>query len=136
MLVCALLNNNTLPIDAQNERIMLDALFESLNRDDTLAQALSTHDPYIKESSKKGGEVSFVSNPGFGNLPSLVNRSLLSSLRLSELCNLIIERCEHICFGWLYYASLCSRSVFGPRGELWLGINPPNAYHKAYIPTI
>ena len=56
---------NTLPIDPQNERIMLDTLFESLNRDDTLAQALSNaRSSYIKESSKKGGEVSFVSNPG------------------------------------------------------------------------
>jgi hypothetical protein len=56
---------NTLPIDQQNERIMLDALFESLNRDDTLAQALSNaRSSYIKASSKQGGEVSFVSNPG------------------------------------------------------------------------
>ena len=56
---------NTHSIDKQSERIMLDALFESLNRDDTLAQALSNaRSSYIKESSKQGGEVSFVSNPG------------------------------------------------------------------------
>ena len=56
---------NTHAIDKQSERIMLDALFESLNRDDTLAQALSNaRSSYIKESSKQGAEVSFVSNPG------------------------------------------------------------------------
>ena len=56
---------STNAIDKQSERIMLDALFESLNRDDTLAQALSNaRSSYIKESSKQGSEVSFVSNPG------------------------------------------------------------------------
>ena len=39
---------------------------------------------------------------------------------------------------WMVYIiqAFALDPYFGPRGELWLGINPPNAYHKTYIPTI